>query len=290
MTLDLRSAVGDAVRSRVIGPRGASLAQELGRADGARWFATDRPIHRVHADPAMFIGGIRAILLQSLHPLAMAGVAQHSDYRADPWGRLQRTASFLAATTFGTEDHAERAVAMVRRVHERVVGSAPDGRPYAANDPHLLAWVHLAEVDSFLAAHRAYGRDPLGAEQQDAYIADMAVIASRLGVVAPPTDTTELRRQLKAFEPELATTAEARDAARFLLTPPLPLAARAPYALLYGAAVASLPWWARLALWLPPFTPITDRALVRPAAGVVTDVLRWALDHPDTAPPTTPTA
>ena len=105
----------------------------------------------------MFVGGLRALLLQSLHPLAMAGVAEHSDYRGDPWGRLQRTSTFLAVTTFGTAADAQRAVDKVRGIHRRVHGIAPDGRPYRADDPHLLEWVHIAEVDSFLLAHRLYG-------------------------------------------------------------------------------------------------------------------------------------
>ena len=105
----------------------------------------------------MFVGGIRALLLQSLHPLAMAGVTDHSGFEGDPWGRLQRTSYFLAVTTFGTAADADRMVAAVRSVHERVVGTAPDGRAYAASDPHLLRWVHVAEIDSFLAAHQRYG-------------------------------------------------------------------------------------------------------------------------------------
>src|SRR5256885_2577846 len=100
----------------------------------------------------MFIGGIRALLLQSLHPLAMAAVAQHSDYKGDPWGRLQRTSYFLAVTTFGRTEDAMAAIARVRAVHARVTGFAADGRPYAASDPHLLTWVHIAEADSFLRA------------------------------------------------------------------------------------------------------------------------------------------
>ena len=105
----------------------------------------------------MFVGGIRALLLQSLHPLAMAGVAGHSGYRGDPWGRLQRTSYFLAVTTFGLASDAQAATRRVRAIHERVTGTAPDGRPYAAPDPRLLTWVHIAEADSFLCAHSRSG-------------------------------------------------------------------------------------------------------------------------------------
>ena len=110
----------------------------------------------------MFVGGIRALLLQTLHPAAMRAVSDHSGYRGDMWGRLNRTSHFLAVTTFGTAADAQASVDMVRRIHERVVGTMDDGTPYAASDPHLLAWVHLAEVDSFLRAHTVYGKDAAG--------------------------------------------------------------------------------------------------------------------------------
>ena len=188
----VRRIVADAVRSRVVGPNADNRAQELFEAPGERWFAEDRPIRIIHADSCMFIGGLRALLFQSLHPLAMAGVATHSDYKADPWGRLQRTADFLAATTFGPASESQRAVDMVKRVHTRVVGTADDGRPYSANDPHLLKWVHIAEIDSFLAAHAKFGEIELSPEQRDGYVLDMSRIASALGVIDPPTSVAEL--------------------------------------------------------------------------------------------------
>lgn len=225
----------------------------------------------------MFIGGLRALLLQSLHPLAMAGVAQHSNYREQPWGRLQRTAEFLAATTFGPSATAERAVATVRRVHNRVVGVAADGRPYEANDPHLLLWVHVAEVDSFLTAHRRFGTNRLTADEADGYVADMAVIARKLGAETPPTTVSELRSQIAAFRPELHGTPEARAAARFLLLePPLAAAARLPYGMIAAAAVSLLPRWARLPLRLP-FLPVSERLVARPGGSLVTQGIRWAI-------------
>src|SRR5215207_5448146 len=170
----VRSALGTAIRARVAGPRAKNVVRDIIEAEGDRWFDRDRPIRIVHSDAAMFVGGLRALLLQSLHPLAMAGVADHSDFKTDPWGRLQRTAEFLTWTTFGTADQAERACQQVRAVHATVVGSAPDGRPYAASDPHLLLWVHLAEVDSFLVAYQHYGTARLERAQRDGYVADMA--------------------------------------------------------------------------------------------------------------------
>jgi uncharacterized protein (DUF2236 family) len=219
----------------------------------------------VHADLAQLVGGLRALLVQMLHPLAMAGVADHSDYRTDPWGRLNRTGAFVAATTFGSTASAETAIESVRRVHTRVRGVAPDGRPYRADDPHLLGWVHVVEVDSFLRAHQRYGRQPLDAGRADAYVAEMAEVAVRLGVPSPPRSTAELRATLGDYRGELAVGAQARDAVRFLLNPPLPIAARPAYGVIAAAAIGLLPGFARRQLWLP-MPPLADPTVVRPMA------------------------
>jgi uncharacterized protein (DUF2236 family) len=274
---ELRSWLGGQIRERVVGPDADVRRSELFDTDEPGWFDDDAPIRRVHADASMFIGGMRALLFQSLHPLAMAGVGQHSDYRADPWGRLQRTADFLAATTFGPASEAQKAVDVVHRVHERVVGTSSDGRSYAANDPHLLHWVHIAELDSFLAAHDCYGLQPLLAGERDQYVAESAVVARALGVEHPPETEDELREHLRTFRPELRGTREARDAARYLIIqPPLPLAGRAPYGLICAAAVALMPAWTRLPLRLP-WLPVSEAAVFRPAGKLVTRTLRWAL-------------
>jgi uncharacterized protein (DUF2236 family) len=272
-----RELIARAVRSRVVGSDPDQRARELFGAEGERWFADDRPIRIVHADTSMFVGGLRALLLQSLHPLAMAGVAQHSDYQHDPWGRLQRTADFLAATTFGPAEESQRAIDMVHKVHERVTGTARDGRPYEANDPHLLKWVHLAEVDSFLTAHDRYGQVQLSDDQRDGYIADMARIASALGVIDPPLTVAELHDQLRAYRPELRSSPEARDAAKYLLfSAPLPVVARPAYGLLISAAISLLPVWARIPLRLP-WLPVSEKVLVQPAGRVLVTTLRWAM-------------
>ena len=152
----------------------------------------------MHGDAAMFVGGIRAVLLQTMHPAAMTAVAEHSGYRGDMWGRLARTSRFIAVTTFGTDEHAQQAVDAVRAIHDRVSGTLPDGTPYAASDPHLLLWVHVAEVDSFLTAHQVYGKRPLDQAGRDEYVAQTAVVARKLGVVDPPTTEAELRRRDRA--------------------------------------------------------------------------------------------
>ena len=276
----VRSRVGASIFERVAGAEGPGRRRAIHGAPGERWFADDRPVRRVHADSSMFVGGIRALLLQSLHPLAMAGVAAHSGYRGDPWGRLQRTSYFLAVTTFGRESDAQAAIRRVRAVHERVTGIAPDGRPYAASDPHLLAWIHIAEADSFLRAHSRFGAQPLDQAGRDGYVADMARIGAALGVQDPPGTEAELADRIRQYLPELRGTAEARSAARFLLlSPPLPIIARAPYGVLAAAATSLLPGWARRPLYLPRL-PITETALVRPAGHAVIHAIRWALTPP----------
>src|SRR2546421_6381311 len=255
----------------------------IGDAAGERWFAEGRPVRRVHGDSSMFIGGIRALLLQSLHPLAMAAVAGHSGYRGDPWGRLQRTSYFLAVTTFGRDGDAQEAVARVRAIHRRVTGIAPDGRPYAASDPHLLTWVHIAEADSFLRAHTRFGAEPLDQAGRDGYVADLARIGASLGVPDPPRTEAGLAARIDAYRAELAATAEAREAARFLLlSPPLPAVARAPYGVLAAAAVSLLPGWARRPLRLPRL-PVTETVLVRPAGHAMVRAIRWATSAPPAA-------
>ena len=276
----LRRSVAMALRDRVAGEDNAARADLIWGKPGERWFIETDPIWRVHSDAAMFVAGIRALLLQSLHPLAMAGVAGHSGYQGDPWGRLQRTSTFLATTTFGTIEDAEALIARVRDIHEGVRGKAPDGRPYAASDPHLLKWVHIAEADSFLQAHQLYAVTPLTPAQAVTYVAQSCVVATRLGVIDPPTTVPGLASAIASYRPELEGTSAARDAARFLLLhPPLPWSARPGYGALAGAAVALLPLWARQHLALPHL-PLAERAITLPIGGAATSVIRWALEHP----------
>ena len=273
----LRHMVAGALRNAVIGPDAEERRAAVIDAPGERWFDESRPVRTVHSDASMFIGGLRALLLQTLHPLAMAGVADHSDYRNDPWGRLQRTAEFLAATTFGPADVAQHAVDRVNAVHRGVSGTAPDGTPYSARDPHLLRWVHVAEVDSFLRAYQAYGAGRLTPEQADGYVRDMSLVASRLGVTAPPLSVRGLRDQIGMFRHELRSTPQSRDAVHWLLVePPLDPAARIPYAVIAAAAVATLPMWARAELRIPKL-PLVDELVARPAGALLARTFRWAM-------------
>jgi uncharacterized protein (DUF2236 family) len=277
----LRTRLGREIFRRVAGPDGPKARERIHGTAGPRWFDADSEIVRVHGDASMFIGGIRAILLQTMHPAAMKAVADHSGFKGDMWGRLARTSQFLAVTTFGTIDHAEQSIRAVRTIHERVTGTMPDGSPYAASDPHLLAWVHAAEVDSFLLAHQTYGARPLDDAGCDAYVAQASLVASRLGVVDPPTTVAELRAVLEGFRPELRATPEARDAVRFLiLHPDLPVAARPAYGVLMAAGIALMPRWTRLPLRLPSL-PVSERTVVRALGTLATGTIRWAMSSGD---------
>ncbi|MEJ7707476.1 MAG: oxygenase MpaB family protein [Nocardioidaceae bacterium] len=277
LTSSVRDRAGQELFSRVAGPEGPARHERITSAPGPRWFSEDSAIQRVHGDASMFVGGLRALLLQSLHPLAMAGVAAHSGYKGDPWGRLQRTSHFLAVTSFGTAEDAEAMIARIRGIHEQVNGTAPDGRPYAASDPHLLRWVHVTEVDSFLAAHQRYGQQPLDQAGRDAYVADTAHVAEALGVIDPPLTEAELAEQLAAYRPEMKPTTEARAAARFmLLNPPLPWVLRPVYGVLAAAAVGLMPRWTRWPLRLP-YLPVTEAIVVRAGGEALTRTIRWAI-------------
>lgn len=276
----LRDRLGEILFLHVAGPDGPRQRARIHDTPGPRWFAADSAIARVHGDASMFVGGLRALMLQSMHPAAMTAVSEHSGYRGDMWGRLARTSTYLAVTTFGTADDAQSAVDTVRRIHARIAGTMPDGTSYAASDPHLLRWVHVAQIDSFLSAHQVYGRVPLDQAGRDEYVLQTGEVAERLGVLDPPRTEAELRSTLAAYRPELAATTHAREAIGFLLwRPPLPLAARPPYLMLVAAAVALMPGWTRVPLRLPSI-PVAEQPLARLLGGAATRTIRWAMTRP----------
>jgi len=242
---------------------------------------------QVHGDlGCMLIGGFSALMLQMLHPLAMAGVTEHSNYRSDPLGRLQRTARYVAGTTYGGMPLVDQLTNQVRAVHRRVHGNAPDGRPYRADDPDLLAWVHTTEVWSFLGAYQRYAPRPLLRVEKDAYLAEVSVLAERLGAGPVPTSVSTVRAYLQAIRPELAATPQAIEALAFLRRP----LGRSPadvvaHRIVAEAAIDLLPGfaretfglkgpWARLSTGV---VPGTGRLATRAAAATLGAGLRWAI-------------
>lgn len=221
----------------------------LGNPGDAGWFGPGSAAWQVNGSLATLVGGPRALLLQACHPLALAGVEQHSTYRSDPLGRLQRTNLYVTTSTFGTTQLAEQTASMVNRVHERVTGIADDGRPYSAQDPRLLLWVHVGLTESMLLAYQRYGTRPVDA---DAYVNDMAQLARALGVEDPPTTVAALDASIASFRDEVQGGPTAHSVARFLRFPgrALPIGAWVPYEVLIRASSDLLPEWANECLGL----------------------------------------
>ncbi len=186
-------------------------------------FGPESVCWRVHGDfTSMMVGGISALLLQALHPLALSGVWDHSNFREDLLGRLRRTGQFISATTFGSHADADRLIERVKRIHAGVSGTAPDGRPYAASDPDLLTWVHVAEVSSFLKSHLRYLNPDLPPAEQDRYYAEVALIAERLGAGDVPRSRAQIEAYLERTSPQLRSDERALEILQILRTAPAP--------------------------------------------------------------------
>lgn len=220
--LDGRSRRFDAPRRQGVSPRHMpERLSQMPRDDGL--FGPGSVTWRVHASPAMLIGGMRALLIQSLHPLAMAGVAQHSDYRTRGLYRLRRTTQYVLTVTYGDTEAAEAAGAQVRSVHQHIQGLDPvTGRNYSADDPETLLWVHCAEVHSFYTAYRAYG-GALTSADRDRYFAESARAAALVGIPKElvPASALEMRAYFARLLPSLCVSQSALEAIRFLSAPPI---------------------------------------------------------------------
>ena len=214
---------------------------------------------RLHADPTMLVAAMRALLVQALEPRAVAGVVQHSDYDTDPWGRLERTVTFVLTTTYGDTATAETAAAAVRKIHSRVRGVDPvTGRAYTADDPDLILWVHAVEVHSAVFAYRRFA-GLLSDRDADRYVAEMAAVAELVGLPASmaPRSMGELREYLRSVEGDLVMTDGARDTTRVIFSPPMPWPLRPLWVVPMAAAVSILPRVARRLYGLPWFHPAT---------------------------------
>ncbi len=260
---------------------GNNSSREAGELSNDSWFGPDSITWLIQSDWSTLVGGVESLLVQVLHPPTMSGVAQHSAYKEDPFGRLHRTANFIGTTTYASADEAEAMVKVIRKVHDRVKGTTPAGEPYEANDPHNLAWVHCTEVDGFLRSFRRYGSVEISNAEADQYVAEMAKVGEALGVVDAPRSVAELNARLELYLPELKYDAQAREAIRWLMLPPNKPAAQGTYMVILGAAVNLLPAWARRKLWLPPRIPIVSDAMVGPAAKTLIGALDWIMDPPE---------
>jgi uncharacterized protein (DUF2236 family) len=244
------------------------------RSDGL--FERGAVARRVHRDvTSMMIGGIAGLLLQMLHPAVLAAVWDHSNFRADMHGRLRRTARFIAVTTYGGKADAEAAIERVRRVHDRIRGVLPEGTPYAANEPSLLAWVHVTEVTSFLDAWIRYVEPGMSAADQDRYFAEMARVGRALGADPIPHSRSDAQKLIKLMRPHLLCNARTREVATLVLTQPAPNVLMQPFqTLCVHAGVDLLPPWARQMHGLP--APPLSGLFVRASTLGIARTVRWA--------------
>lgn len=231
---------------------------------------------RVHGDvTTMMVGGVSGLLLEMLHPAALAGVWDHSNFRKDMLGRLRRTARFMALTTYADRSEAEVAIARVNRIHAKVTGKMPDGNFYRANDPRLLAWIHVAGAVSFLNAWVRYGEPMMSRRDQDAYFAEVAEVARRLGADPVPETRNEAEALIAEFRGELRDTDRSREVAQIILNPQAAgLRAMPVQAVIAQAATDLLPRWARKMHGLN--SSLLGRPMVDAATFGMASTLRWA--------------
>jgi uncharacterized protein (DUF2236 family) len=286
-TLGALPLIGGALRNQLIAPVARSLTadrlpfeQYTDPPGDPGLFGPGSVTWRVHGDPSMLIGGLSALMLQTLHPLVMAGVDEHSNYRDDPLGRLGRTGSFVTGTTFGSTEAAEQLIQFVRRIHRGVHGIAPDGRPYSADDPDLLTWVHTTEVASFLKAHQRFTPFPVRGDQADRYLHEVATIADRLGAEYVPRSRVAVRAYFRDVRPQLEAGEQALGAIEFLTAPMRghPVMTAAHQAVI-RAAIGLLPGWARDMLGVP-HPGLVGQAMVLPAVHLLLGGLRIAGGEP----------
>ena len=211
---------------------------------------------RVMCDCSTFIGGVRALIVQAAHPEVASGVGDHSSYRADPLGRLSRTASYVTATAYGSLPEVDHAVGIVSRLHGPVSGTSHRGLAYSAADPEMKAWVHNALVDSFLVAHRTFGPEAMTDADADAYVAEQVRLGVRMGA-SPLPDTADALTGWLVEHPCLGPSPAGADAVRFLAEPPLNTPIRLAYRIIHDAAAATVP------------TPVLDVLGIRRRPGAV---------------------
>ena len=272
----LRRQVADGFRRIVSGdPTGApDWVKQIAQGSDAGYFGPGSAPWAVHGALPTLVGGVRALLMQALHPGALAGVMQHSRYETDALGRLAGTTKWLTVVTFGDTAAADRECARVQGVHRKVIGTymGSNGEtPYAAADPDLLRWVHIAFTDSFLATHQVWGGPIPGGP--DAYVREWAKSGELVGVVDPPRSVAELRDQLAAYDQVLAGGPAAASTVNFIRNAPLGAGAKVPYAGLFAGAVSTMPAGHRALLGLPT-VPL---ALTKPLVGALLGSLSLAL-------------
>lgn len=269
----------DRIQQQVFRLNGLAMNEfDLSKPEGdPGLYGPDSVIWRVHGDfSSMLCGGISALLMQMLHPLALAGVWDHSTFRQDMMGRLRRTSQFIAVTTFGNTLDAQTLIERVKRIHLQVTGVDAQGVEYAASDPRLLTWVHVAETSRFLASHVRYKNPQLTLAEQDRYYAEAAVVAEALGAEQVPKSVQEVEAYLLAMQPQLRCDERTREVLSILMNAPAPSwQARPAMKAMLMAGIELLPEWAQQQFGFR-FSPLRRR-LIRLRINLLAKALRWSI-------------
>ncbi|HBZ17133.1 oxygenase MpaB family protein [Pantoea sp. NPDC088449] len=273
--------IRDRIQQQVFRLNGLSLNEfDISQPPGdPGLFGPDHVIWRVHGDFAsMLCGGISALMLQMLHPAALAGVWDHSNFRQDMMGRLRRTSQFIAVTTFGNTADAQTLIERVKRIHLRVTGCDNAGKPYAASDPHLLTWVHVAETSRFLAAHLRYKNPQLSQAEQNRYYQEAARVAEALGAQQVPKSVQAVEDYLHMMRPALIYDERTREVLQLLINAPAPSwQAKPAMRVMLTAGMGLLPPWAQQQIQRP-IGP-AHQWLVDKEMAVIGGLLRWSIQR-----------
>jgi len=272
----IQTAIANQVR-QMTGGKGPPIAFLEPKGDPGL-FGPDSMVWKVHAHfVPMLVGGLSSLLLQALHPLALAGVWDHSSFRQDLKARLGRTAFYIAATSYGSRQMAMQAIERVRTIHLAVQGTLPDGTPYRADDPVLLKWVHLGEVLSFLQAYRQYGNLPMLSGQDDQYIKEMALLGELLGGENLPVSVAEANWMLQSYRPVLVNNERTKSVVDLIENFPARPIDKPVLKLIIAAAFHMLPDWALMMLDKSPASA-TERHFVKQSLKLISRPIDWALD------------
>lgn len=270
-------AIGQRLRA-VTGSR-SSLEDFEGPPGDPGLFGPGSIAWRVHAHfTAMMVGGLSSLMVQALHPRALAAVWDHSNFRHNLRGRLGRTAYFVAATTYGGRDMALRAIERVNHIHAHAAGTDLKGQPYIANDPTLIRWVHLVEVTSFLTAFQQLAATPLSRDEGDRYIAEMTQIGQLLGASDLPQSVHATEQALQEFQEQLVFDARAREILQVIENYPTDLLDKPFMALVLKSAFDVTPIWALRMIGRPRACALEQQS-TRLALQLASGPVQWMLDH-----------
>jgi uncharacterized protein (DUF2236 family) len=271
-------AIGERLRA-ITGSAKSSVEDFAVPAGDPGLFGPTSMVWRVHAHfTAMMVGGLSSLIVQALHPRALAAVWDHSQFRDKLKDRLSRTAFFVAATTYGSQAFAMKAIQRVNAIHSRITGTDLQGRPYVANEPALLNWVHLVEATSFLTAHQHLAKTPLTPTEADQYMAEMAVLGHLLGGVDLPSTVAAAEGQMRGYQAELQFDARAQEVVGLIASYPTDVLDKPFMGLVLESSFDLMPDWVLQLLGRSAACALPVQAR-RLALQLASEPLQWMLDE-----------